>query len=117
MSVLEIRDLAVSVAGNQILNGITLTIVDLVGSTGLQIKSDPGIPIVYTGFGLLMLGVMMSYVSHSQIWALQKDGKCYIGGRTNRALVTFEREVLQILEQLNQPPSEGSSLETSSVGI
>ena len=26
MSVLEIRDLAVSVAGNQILNGITLTI-------------------------------------------------------------------------------------------
>ncbi len=98
-------------------NGINLTIVDLVGSTGLQIKSDPGIPIVYTGFGLLMVGVMMSYFSHSQIWALQKDGKCYIGGRTNRALVTFEREVLQILEQLNQPPSGGNSLETSSVGI
>lgn len=100
--------------GNAIeVNGVTLTIVDLVGSTGLQIKTDPGIPIVYTGFGLLMLGVMMSYVSHSQIWALQKDGKCYIGGRTNRALVTFEREVLEIIEQLNQPPSGGSSLETS----
>jgi cytochrome c biogenesis protein len=28
-------------------NGITLSIVDLVGSTGLQIKADPGIPLVY----------------------------------------------------------------------
>ncbi|HEY9596056.1 MAG TPA: cytochrome c biogenesis protein, partial [Cyanophyceae cyanobacterium] len=52
-------------------NGVTLKIKDVIGSTGLQIKADPGIPIVYTGFGLLMLGVVMSYVSHSQIWALQ----------------------------------------------
>jgi cytochrome c biogenesis protein len=67
----------------------------------LQIKSDPGIPIVYTGFGLLMLSVVMSYVSHSQIWALQKGDKLYVGGRTNRAQVTFEREVIEILEQLS----------------
>jgi len=54
------------------INGVTLKIVEVVGSTGLQIKADPGIPIVYTGFTLLMLGVVMSYVSHSQIWALQR---------------------------------------------
>jgi len=36
-------------------NGVTLKIVEVVGSTGLQIKADPGIPIVYTGFALLML--------------------------------------------------------------
>jgi cytochrome c biogenesis protein len=82
-------------------NGITLKVVDVIGSTGLQIKSDPGIPIVYTGFGLLMLSVMMSYVSHSQIWALQKGDKLYVGGRTNRAQVTFEREVIEILDQLS----------------
>jgi cytochrome c biogenesis protein len=82
-------------------NGITLKVVDVIGSTGLQIKSDPGIPIVYTGFGLLMLSVVMSYVSHSQIWALQKGDKLYVGGRTNRAQVTFEREVIEILEQLS----------------
>ncbi len=85
-------------------NGVTLNIVELVGSTGLQIKADPGIPIVYTGFGLLMLGVMMSYVSHSQIWALQKEGHLYVGGKTNRAQVAFEREVLDILDQLSAPP-------------
>jgi cytochrome c biogenesis protein len=84
-------------------NGITLKIVDVIGSTGLQIKADPGIPFVYTGFGLLMLGVIMSYVSHSQIWALQKDGRFYVGGRTNRAQVAFEREVIEVLDQLATP--------------
>jgi cytochrome c biogenesis protein len=87
-------------------NGITLKVDDVIGSTGLQIKSDPGIPMVYTGFGLLMLGVMMSYVSHSQIWALQKGDHFYIGGRTNRAQVAFEREVIEMLDQVNgQVPS------------
>ncbi|HEY9662635.1 MAG TPA: cytochrome c biogenesis protein ResB, partial [Allocoleopsis sp.] len=83
-------------------NGITLSIDEIVGSTGLQIKADPGIPLVYTGFGLLMLGVIMSYFSHSQVWALQTEDKgFYIGGRTNRAQVAFEREMLEILDQLS----------------
>lgn len=86
-------------------NGVTLKIDDVIGSTGLQIKSDPGIPIVYTGFGLLMLGVIMSYFSHSQIWALQKGDHFYIGGRTNRAQVAFEREIIGILDQLSSQPS------------
>jgi cytochrome c biogenesis protein len=83
-------------------NGVTLRVLELIGSTGLQIKADPGIPLVYTGFLLLMLGVMMSYVSHSQVWALAEGDCFYIGGKTNRSQVLFEREMLQILEELNQ---------------
>jgi cytochrome c biogenesis protein len=49
-----------------------------------------------------MLSVMMSYISHSQIWALQKGDNLYVGGRTNRAQVTFEREVIEILERLSE---------------
>jgi cytochrome c biogenesis protein len=94
-------------------NGITLKIVDVIGSTGLQIKADPGIPLVYTGFGLLMLGVIMSYVSHSQIWALQKDGRFYLGGRTNRAQVAFEREVIEILDQLSSQTPSVDPIDTS----
>ena len=82
-------------------NGVNLQILDVIGSTGLQIKFDPGIPIVYTGFGLLMLGVVMSYFSHSQIWALQQGETLYIGGKTNRAQVAFEQEILAILDQLS----------------
>ena len=85
------------------MNGVTLKILELIGSTGLQIKADPGIPIVYLGFGLLMLGVVMSYFSHSQVWAVTKDNKLYLGGRTNRAQVIFEREIIEIIEQLSNP--------------
>ena len=85
-------------------NGVKLKVLDVIGSTGLQIKADPGIPIVYSGFGLLMLGVVMSYFSHSQIWALQKRDRLYVGGKTNRAQVAFEQEVLEILDRLSSQP-------------
>lgn len=91
--------------------GVTLYVDDLIGSTGLQIKSDPGIPFVYAGFGLLMVGVMMSYVSHSQIWALETEAGLYVGGKTNRALVAFEREFFDILDRAIAPdtPQEDSA--------
>lgn len=96
-------------------NGITLSIAEIIGSTGLQIKADPGIPLVYTGFGLLMLGVVLSYVSHSQVWALKTQDSFYIGGRTNRAQVIFEREMLEMLDQLAPPSTAEDAKPTSSV--
>jgi len=90
--------------------GLRLTVVQLIGSTGLQIKADPGVPLVYAGFGLLMVGVVMSYVSHSQIWALQSGDRFFIGGKTNRAHLLFERELVEMIEQLTPEtaPPEGA---------
>jgi cytochrome c biogenesis protein len=82
-------------------NKVNLTVLDVIGSTGLQIKADPGVPIVYAGFFLLMLGVVASYFSHSQVWALQQDDRLYVGGKTNRAQVAFEQEMLQILANVD----------------
>ena len=87
--------------GSAEVNGITFTLKETIGSTGLQIKADPGIPIVYAGFGLLMLGVMMSYISHSQIWALQVGDRLYIGGKTNRAQVSFEAELIDVTDTID----------------
>jgi cytochrome c biogenesis protein len=32
------------------------------------------------------------------VWALEQGGTVYVGGRTNRAQVAFERELLALLE-------------------
>lgn len=92
------------------IDGIKIKLIDIIGSTGLQIKADPGVPIVYTGFALLMLGVVMSYFSHSQIWALEQNNSFYFGAKTNRAQVSFEREILGIIDALDR---EIESLEQS----
>lgn len=86
-------------------NDVTLYLDEIIGSTGLQIKADPGIPVVYLGFGLLMVGVIMSYISHSQVWALRTEDKLFIGGRTNRAQVSFEKELVSILDEITTHPS------------
>ncbi|NJL52602.1 MAG: cytochrome c biogenesis protein [Hydrococcus sp. SU_1_0] len=86
------------------IDGIKVKLIDIIGSTGLQIKADPGVPIVYTGFALLMIGVVMSYFSHSQIWALEQDRNFYFGAKTNRAQVSFEREMLGVIDALNEQP-------------
>ncbi len=90
-------------------NGVTVKLLDVIGSTGLQIKADPGIPIVYAGFAILMAGVVMSYFSHSQVWALQKGDRLYVGGKTNRAQVAFEREVLEVLDLLGSSSIDNST--------
>jgi cytochrome c biogenesis protein len=84
--------------------GVEISLMEIIGSTGLQIKADPGVPFVYAGFGLLMLSVLMSYVSHSQVWALSDDGTVYVGGRTNRGQILFERELVDVLEQSSSLP-------------
>lgn len=71
---------------------------EIISSTGLQIKTDPGIPIIYIGFFFLMVSTLISYITYSQIWIVQKNQKLFIGGTTNRALFDFELEFLKFLK-------------------
>jgi len=79
------------------INGVNLTIKEVIGATGLQIKSDPSIPLVYAGFGLLMVSVIGSYISYSQVWAIQQGDRLYVGGKTNRAPVQFSDQMASLL--------------------
>jgi len=53
--------------------------------TGFQIVKDPGLPLVWTGFVLLLAGLSISfYFSHRQIWAYVGEHSLTIGGSTSR---------------------------------
>ncbi|KGN43987.1 cytochrome c biogenesis protein CCS1, chloroplastic [Cucumis sativus] len=82
------------------INGIKIEIVDAIGSTGLELKTDPGVPIVYAGFGALMLTTCVSYLSHSQVWAIQDGTVVIVGGKTNRAKVEFPEEMDRLLDKV-----------------
>ena len=41
-------------------------VVDIIPATGLQIKYDPSIPIIYGGFGLLMITAFLSYLPYKR---------------------------------------------------
>jgi cytochrome c biogenesis protein len=96
-------------------DGLTFVVEDIVGSTGLEIKADPGVPWVYAGFGGLMITTLVSYVSHSQVWALQEGSSVYVAGKTNRAKVTFEQELDDVMDSVPevQPQQQAGAAASS----
>lgn len=77
---------------------ISITLLEILSSTGLQIKIDPGIPIIYSGFLALMISTLLSYITYSQIWILKENQKLLIGGTTNRAFFDFELEFFKFIQ-------------------
>lgn len=73
---------------------IDLNLIDIIASTGLQIKSDPGIQLIYFGFLFLMISSLISYISFSEFWLLYFPMKVISGGKTNRAKVKYNIEFL-----------------------
>ncbi|KAG6761488.1 hypothetical protein POTOM_034712 [Populus tomentosa] len=82
------------------IDGMQIIIEDAIGSSGLELKTDPGVPVVYAGFGALMLTTCLSYLSHSQIWALQDGTAVIVGGKTNRAKAEFQYEINLLLDKV-----------------
>ena len=75
-----------------------LTLVEIISATGLQIKTDPGIPLIYLGFFFLMVSTLISYITYSQIWVIEKNQNIFIGGTTNRAFFDFELEFFTFIK-------------------
>jgi cytochrome c biogenesis protein len=75
-----------------------LVLVDILSSTGLQVKVDPGIPFIYTGFSFLMISTLLSYITYSQVWILEDSKRIIMGGNTTRAKFGFELEFINIIK-------------------
>jgi len=76
----------------------SLILIDILSSTGLQIKADPGITLIYLGFLFLMISTLISYITYSQIWIVKDKQKIFIGGNTTRATFEFELEFLKLIK-------------------
>lgn len=78
------------------INDISFMVNEIFTSTGLQIKIDSGIFIVYLGFFVLMLSTVLSYLSYSQIWFYRVSDLFQFLGSTNRAVFFFEENIFYI---------------------
>jgi len=79
--------------------GFQFAFNDFITSTGLQIKSDPGIGIIYSSFLLLMVSIYVSFFNYSQLWFLEGDRTLFLGGKSNRAVLFFQEEFRKIIKQ------------------
>jgi cytochrome c biogenesis protein len=75
-------------------------LVEILSSTGLLIKYDPSLLILYSGFGLLMITASLSYLPYTQIWIFQENRNCWIGSSTNRGKIQLEIEFENFLRYL-----------------
>jgi len=69
-------------------------------STGLQIKYDPSISIIYLGFGLLMVTTCLSYLPYTQIWIFTQRKNSWIGSSTNRGKIQLEIEFENLIRSI-----------------
>lgn len=77
----------------------SMRLLEILSSTGLQIKSDPGIYLIYGASFLFMLSILVSYITYSQIWIINKKKTIFLGGNTTRAIFDFELEFFKIIKQ------------------
>ena len=86
----------------------SFSIIDILPSTGLQIKYDPSITIIYFGFGLLMITACLSYLPYTQIWIFNQSSNSWIGGSTNRGKMKLEIEFENFIRSLEKSFSKNT---------
>ncbi len=82
------------------LGDVDLKFEKVIPITGLQYKCDPGLPITYVAFGIIMLGVLLAAVPHRHVWVAIEQNMFYIGGNSRKAKVGFERSLDNLVQKL-----------------
>ncbi len=76
--------------------------------TGLQVTHDPGVPVVWIGFIMLILGLMVTFfIAHKRIWIrINKKDNNFLeiaaAGMTNRDPSSLSRNIIAILKDIKK---------------
>jgi len=83
-------------------NSSDIKLINIIPSSGLIIKSDPSIPIIYCSFILILIGATLSLIPTKRIWILNDNSSknYYMGGLCNKNLSGLEIEFNQLSEKI-----------------
>ena len=85
--------------------GLPIRVESVLPASGILLKRDPGVPLVYAGFAIALAGGGLSLLATRQLWAIAEQpagqaGQLHVAGLCNRNLTGFAAELPQILAQL-----------------
>lgn len=95
------------------INGLEFVVDNMEGSSGLDLKHDPGIPIVYVGMLGLTVTTFMSFVSHDQVWAFQEGGSVVAGGKASKGKIQLVDKLENIFASLPEYPESKAAVSTA----
>lgn len=76
------------------------------------VNRKPGVPLIYAGFGLLTLGLILSFfVFHKRIWlgVDTENGEVVIGGRCSKKVQNFQNELNDLYKAIDSLKKGGTS--------
>ncbi|MFL0780463.1 MAG: cytochrome c biogenesis protein ResB, partial [Prochlorococcus sp.] len=85
--------------------GLQLSVINVLPASGLLLKRDPGIPLVYAAFALTLLGGGLSVISTRLLWAVKdpRENTLHVGGLCNRNMSGLAHELPELLAVLQRP--------------
>ena len=89
-------------------------LLEILPSTGLLIKYDPSIPIIYLGFAILMITACLSYLPYTQMWVFTQSQFTWLGSTTNRGKIQLEIEFENLIRSVENKSLESFSSQKSS---
>ncbi|CAK6691200.1 cytochrome c biogenesis protein ResB [Synechococcus sp. CCY9201] len=110
----------------QEVKGLPVRVVSVLPASGILLKRDPGVPLVYTGFAIALAGGAASLIATRQLWAIaessesadsiessnglssDRPGRLHVAGLCNRNLTAFSQELPSLLAQLDLERSTGA---------
>jgi cytochrome c biogenesis protein len=92
----------------QDVKGLPIRVASVLPASGILLKRDPGVPLVYAGFAIALLGGALSLVATRQLWAIADGpaGRLHVAGLCNRNLTAFAGELPALLQRLDTQPVE-----------
>lgn len=93
--------------GTLTLGGITLRFVDLKPYSSFVVNRDYGVPVIFAGCLVLLVGLLLTYFWVPEIWwgAVKSDGEgcvVFVGAATERYRETFRERFAEMVRRLEE---------------